>query len=66
VLVAPMTIRERPYPTRIAFRFQKKDGTVVLDQLRTVDGARLVKKLGSIDASAQRKVLATLAEMFAP
>lgn len=66
VLVAPMTTRGRPYPTRIACKFQKKDGAIVLDQLRTVDGARLVKKLGRLDASTQRKVLALLAEMFAP
>ncbi len=66
VLVAPMTTRGRPYPTRIARKFQKKDGAIVLDQLRTVDGARLVKKLGRLDASTQRKVLTLLAEMFAP
>lgn len=66
VLVAPMTTRGRPYPTRIACKFQKKDGAVVLDQLRAVDGARLVKKLGRLDAHTQRKVLTILAEMFAP
>ena len=65
VLVAPMTTRRRPYPTRIPCRFQGKSGEVVLDQLRTVDRARLVKRLGRISPSTQQEVLAALAEMFA-
>jgi mRNA interferase MazF len=66
VIVAPMTTRGRPYPTRVACRFEKKDGQVVLDQIRTVDKVRLVKRLGRLDKKVQDRVLATLAEMFAP
>lgn len=66
VIVAPMTTRGRPYPTRVACRFKGKAGRVVLDQLRTVDGQRLVKKLGTLEAGAQSDVLRVLAEMFAP
>ena len=65
VLVAPMTTRRRPYPTRIPCRFQGKSGEVVLDQLRTVDRARLVKRLGRSSPATQKEVLAALAEMFA-
>jgi mRNA interferase MazF len=65
VIVAPMTTKGRVYPTRIACRFQGKQGQIVLDQLRTVDKTRLVKRLGKISPSAQNEVLATLAEMFA-
>ena len=65
VIVAPLTTKGRPYPTRIACKFQGKEGQVVLDQMRTVDKSRLVRKLGSISRSTQRDVLATLAEMFA-
>ena len=65
VIVAPMTTKGRNYPTRINCRFQEKDGQIVLDQIRTVDKARLVQKLGVLDAETQREVLATLAEMFA-
>ena len=65
VIVAPMTTRGRPYPTRVACRFQDKDGQVVLDQLRTVDKARLVKRLGQVEVETQRAVLAVLVEMFA-
>jgi mRNA interferase MazF len=65
VIVAPMTIKRRNYPTRIACRFAGRTGEVVLDQIRTVDQSRLTKKLGRIDQPTQAKVIATLAEMFA-
>ncbi len=65
VIVAPMTTKGQPYPTRVACKFQGKEGQVVLDQIRTVDKSRLVRKLGQISESAQRSVLQRLAEMFA-
>ena len=65
VIVAPMTTRERAYPSRVNCRFQGKEGQVVLDQIRTIGKLRLAKKLGEIDVSTQRAVLAVLAEMFA-
>ncbi len=65
VIVAPMTTKGRPYPTRVACRFQGKTGQIVLDQLRTVDKARLVKRLGQIGDKTQQATLAVLAEMFA-
>ena len=65
VIVAPMTTRVRSYPSRVKCRFQGKNGHIVLDQLRTVDKARLVKRLGRIDGSTQNKVLSVLAEIFA-
>jgi hypothetical protein len=45
--------------------FEGRDGQVVLDQLRTVDKTRLVRRLGRIDTATQENVLASLAEMFA-
>jgi mRNA interferase MazF len=65
VIVAPMTTQGRSYPTRVACRFQGKDGQIVLDQLRSVDKVRLVRRLGRVSKSAQKAVLTTLAEMFA-
>jgi mRNA interferase MazF len=64
VIIAPMTTKGRNYPTRVPCTFQGKTGEVVLDQLRTVDKARLVKRLGRLDAAASDAVLAVLAEMF--
>ena len=66
VIIAPMTSKGRNYPTRVACRFQGVQGQVVLDQIRTVDKARLIRKLGRISGRTQEKVLAGLAEMFAP
>jgi len=66
VIIAPMTTKGRQYPTRVPCRFQGKAGQVVLDQIRTVDAARLVRKLGRLDANTGVKVLAVLGEMFAP
>lgn len=65
VIVAPMTTKGRGYPTRVPCRFQGKRGQVVLDQLRTLDKIRLVKRLGRLGPAVQEQVLATLAEMFA-
>ena len=65
VIIAPMTSQGHPYPTRIVCQFQGKTGQIVLDQLRTVDKSRLVKKLGQITANEQKEVLAGLTELFA-
>jgi mRNA interferase MazF len=66
VMVAPLTTRGRDYPTRVACRFQGKDAQVVLDQLRTVDRIRLMRKLGRLDRKTSAQVLDILREMFAP
>ena len=66
VIVAPMSTRGRPYPSRVPCTFQGKSGQVVLDQLRTVDQSRLIRRLGRIDPATQRAVLEALAELFAP
>ena len=65
LIVAPMTTQGREYPTRVACQFQGKAGQIVLDQIRTIDKVRLVKKLGKIGAETQKQVVAVLAEMFA-
>lgn len=65
VIIAPMTTKGRDYPTRVNCQFESKEGQVVLDQIRTVDKSRLVKRLGKINASIQKEVLVVLMEMFA-
>ncbi len=65
VIVAPMTTKGRGYPTRVPCRFKGKSGQIVLDQIRAVDSARLVKKLGRISRTTASEVLAVLQEMFA-
>ena len=64
VVVAPMTTGGHPYPYRIACRFQKREGYVVLDQLRAVDTHRLVRRLGRLSPQATSRSLNVLQEMF--
>ena len=64
IIVAPMTTKGRNYPTRIDCTFQGVEGQVVLDQIRTVDKARLVKKLGQLSQSSGDRILDVLTEMF--
>jgi mRNA interferase MazF len=64
VIIAPMTTKGRDYPTRVACKFQGKQGQIVLDQIRTIDTSRLVKKLGQLKEESRAEVLDTLAEMF--
>ncbi len=66
VIVTPMTTKGRAYPTRVNCKFQGKQAQIVLDQIRTVDKTRLVKRLGKVDAQTQTKVSSVLGEMFAP
>jgi mRNA interferase MazF len=65
-IVAPLTTKGRAYPTRVPCRFKGKDGQVVLDQIRTVDQTRLIKRLGRIDPTIVAAVLDVLQEMFEP
>ena len=66
VVVAPLTTSSRSYPSRVQVRFAGKDGQVVIDQLRTVDKARLATRLGALDGHESSAVLAVLKEFFAP
>ncbi len=66
VIVAPMTTKGRRYPTRVSVTFQGKVGQIVLDQIRTIDKSRLIRKLGLISKQTQNGVLLILNEMFAP
>ncbi|ACK69644.1 transcriptional modulator of MazE/toxin, MazF [Gloeothece citriformis PCC 7424] len=65
VIVAPMTTKGQNYPTRIACYCQGLESQIVLDQIRTVDKTRLVKKLGQISLEEQTAVVETLMNMFA-
>jgi mRNA interferase MazF len=65
VIIAPMTTQGQDYPTRVKCKFEGKKGQIVLDQIRTVDKIRLVKKLGKTSASTRKEVLVILLDMFA-
>jgi mRNA interferase MazF len=65
VIIAPMTTVKHAYPTRVPCRFGGRAGEVVLDQIRTIDKARLVKRLGTLDSKAAANSLKVLQELFA-
>jgi mRNA interferase MazF len=65
VIVAPMTTAARSYPTRVRLKFEGKSGEIVLDQIRSVDRTRLLRRLGSLPNATARRVCEVLGEMFA-
>ena len=64
VIIAPMTTKSRNYPTRVGIRFQNKSGWIVLDQIRTVDKNRLVRKLGGLEEKNKQQVKDVLQAML--
>jgi mRNA interferase MazF len=66
VIVAPMTTGSRPAAFRVPLRFQGKAGLIVLDQIRTLDRVRLIKRLGALRPQTAALTLRTLQVMFAP
>ncbi len=66
VIIAPLTTQSHPYPFRPLCRIAQRDGYIVLDQLRTVDRARLGAPLGDLDAATQTALLNALSALFAP
>jgi mRNA interferase MazF len=65
VAVAPMTTGSRPAPFRVSVRFEGKIGLILLDQIRTLDKQRLVRRLGAVERATLRTTLARLRAMFA-
>ncbi len=64
-IIAPLTTKGQNYPSRVSCRFKGKVGQIVLDQIRTVDQTRLVKKMGRIDTKTAMLILEVLQEIFA-
>ena len=64
VIIAPMTAQSYPYPSRVSVKFKEKNGWVVLDQIRTVDKRRLIKKLGEVDHNTISSIKSTIKEML--
>ncbi|MEK7291239.1 MAG: type II toxin-antitoxin system PemK/MazF family toxin [Planctomycetota bacterium] len=64
IIIAPMTTKSHNYPTRVKTPFQKKTGWIVLDQIRTVDRRRLIRKLGRVTNDTIEEIKATIKEML--
>ncbi len=64
VIIAPLTTKSHEYPTRLKIRVQRKKGWIVLDQIRTIDKTRLIKRLGNADIDTVKKIKQTIREML--
>ena len=64
VIVAPMTSKGFDFVFRPKIKFEQKDGLVLLDQIRTVDKTRLVKKIGDVDKKIAKEISQMLVKMF--
>ena len=64
VIIAPMTTQSHFYPTRIPLKFTGEEAWIVLDQLRTIDRKRLIKKLGKIEQVIINRVKSIIKEML--
>ncbi len=64
VQVAPLTTNLRAYPWRVAVTFQRKKGMVALDQIRTIDKRRVIRRLGKAPAGIPRRLKAVIEEML--
>lgn len=64
IVVAPLTSSSKPYPTRIEIKQTKTKGWVVLDQIRTVDRTRIIKKLGNLTTTEIEAVKAVIMETY--
>ncbi len=65
-IVAPLATGGHPYPFRVPCTFEGKHGHIVLDQIRTIDGERIIRKLGDLTPTTLKRVLSTLQQFFAP
>ena len=64
LVIAPMTSTSKPYPTRVEVKHNKAKGWIVLDQIRSIDRARVVKILDSLTERELQKVKALIKETY--
>jgi mRNA interferase MazF len=64
IIIAPMTTKSHDYPTRIKIIFNETIGWIVLDQIRTIDKKRVIKKLGKLELNTIKEIKKTIREML--
>jgi mRNA interferase MazF len=66
VIIAPASTKQRHnYPTRVEITLDGKSGQLFLDQIRTIEKRRIVRRLGALDSDTVRDVKNILALMLA-
>jgi len=64
IVIAPMTSKSRNYPTRVKVLHNKTEGFVVIDQIRTIDKRRIVKRFDTLHPAEIKIVKAIIKETF--
>ncbi len=64
IVIAPMTSNLKNYPTRVPVKHNKTKGSIVLDQIRTIDRQRIVKVLGHLTEKEIYNVKAIIHETY--
>jgi mRNA interferase MazF len=64
IIIAPMTTKSHAYPTRVPLTFQGKNGWIVLDQIRTIDKCRIIRKIGKLNSNKITEIKKILNEML--
>ena len=64
IVIAPMTSKSRNYPTRVKVLYNKTEGFVVIDQIRTIDKKRIVKRFSTLHPAEIKIVKAIIKETF--
>ena len=64
IIIAPMTTKSKPYPTRVSVKHNKTAGWIILDQIRTIDKTRVVRTLGKITSTKISETKSVIKEML--
>lgn len=64
VIITPLTSVKKGYPSRVECKFKGKSGEIILEQLRSVDKSRLIKKQGFLNEDLQNQIISKLQEIF--
>ena len=64
LMIAPMTTKSHGYPSRVSLTFMGKYGWIVLDQIRSIDKARVIKHLGKVESKAIQHIKSIIKEML--
>lgn len=64
IVIAPMTSSSKPYPTRVGVRHKVTKGWIAIDQIRTIDRIRIVKRFGSLTDKEAEKIKIVIQETF--
>jgi len=64
IVIAPLTSSSKPYPTRVEIKQEKSKGWIVLDQVRTIDRTRIIRKLDILSDKIIKKIKAVIRETY--